>query len=42
MTKLYQSHAVLWNMDSVLVDTGNFHFENLGKMSKEGLSSLFA
>lgn len=26
MTKLYQNHAVLWDMDGVLVDTGDFHF----------------
>ena len=26
MTELYQDHAVLWDMDGVLVDTGDFHF----------------
>ncbi|MBN1453123.1 MAG: HAD family phosphatase [Anaerolineales bacterium] len=26
MTELYQNHSVLWDMDGVLVDTGNFHF----------------
>ena len=27
MTELYQNHAVLWDMDGVLVDTGEFHFK---------------
>ena len=27
MTELYQNHAVLWDMDGVLVDTGDFHFK---------------
>jgi beta-phosphoglucomutase len=26
MTEPYQNHAVLWDMDGVLVDTGDFHF----------------
>jgi beta-phosphoglucomutase family hydrolase len=26
MIDLYQNHAVLWDMDGVLVDTGEFHF----------------
>ena len=26
MTELARDHAVLWDMDGVLVDTGNFHF----------------
>jgi beta-phosphoglucomutase family hydrolase len=27
MTGLYRDHAVLWDMDGVLVDTGNFHYK---------------
>jgi beta-phosphoglucomutase family hydrolase len=27
MTELYQNHAALWDMDGVLVDTGEFHFK---------------
>lgn len=26
MTELYRNHAVLWDMDGVLVDTGSFHY----------------
>jgi beta-phosphoglucomutase len=26
MTERYWKHAVLWDMDGVLVDTGDFHF----------------
>jgi beta-phosphoglucomutase-like phosphatase (HAD superfamily) len=26
MTERYQNHAVHWDMDGVLVDTGAFHF----------------
>jgi len=26
MTELYRNYAVLWDMDGVLADTGNFHF----------------
>lgn len=28
MTDLSQDHAVLWDMDGVLVDTGDFHFQS--------------
>ena len=28
MTELYRNHAVLWDMDGVLVDTGKFHFQS--------------
>jgi beta-phosphoglucomutase family hydrolase len=40
MTKLYQNHAVLWDMDGVLVDTGNFHF-TAWKQTFEELGTAF-
>ena len=49
MTELYQNHAVLWDMDGVLVDTGDFHltswkqtFEELGvAFDKEDFRATF-
>jgi beta-phosphoglucomutase family hydrolase len=40
MTKLYQNHAVLWDMDGVLVDTGDFHF-TAWKQTFEELGTAF-
>ena len=40
MTELYQDHAVLWDMDGVLVDTGDFHFA-AWKQTFEELNTAF-
>jgi beta-phosphoglucomutase family hydrolase len=40
MTKQYRNHAVLWDMDGVLVDTGDFHFQSW-KEAFEGLDVSF-
>lgn len=31
----YRNYAVLWDMDGVLVDTGDFHFQSWGKTFEE-------